>query len=72
MFPSHDAVVTAVPEYDRYPLLDELETSTDAFAADHPGIEIWSAGASRAPETLHGPDHSVMRLAGADEATGVS
>lgn len=48
MFPSHDAVVTAVPDYDRYPLLDELETSTDAFAAGHPGVEVWPAGASRA------------------------
>jgi len=48
VFPSHDAVVTAVPEYDRYPLLDELETSTDAFAAGHPGVEVWPAGASRA------------------------
>jgi len=48
MFPSHDAVVTAVPEYERYPLLDELETSTDAFAATHRGVEVWPAGASRA------------------------
>jgi hypothetical protein len=37
-----------VPEYDRYPLLDELETSTDAFAAAHPAVEVWQAGASRA------------------------
>ena len=42
MFPSHDAVVTAVPECGRYPLLDELETSTDAFAAAHPGVEVLS------------------------------
>jgi hypothetical protein len=69
MFPSHDAVVTAVPEYERYPLLDELETSTHAFAAAHPGVEVWPAGAS---ETVRGPDRSVMRLAGTDEATGVS
>jgi len=48
MFPSHDAVVTAVPQYDRYPLLDELETSTDAFAVAHPGVEVWQAGVSRA------------------------
>ena len=48
MFPRHDAVVTAVPDYDRYPLLDELETSTEAFAAGHPGVEVWPAGASRA------------------------
>ncbi len=47
VFPSHDAVVTAVPKYDRYPLLDELETSTDAFTAAHPGVEVWPAGASR-------------------------
>jgi len=69
MFPSHDAVVTAVPEYERYPLLDELETSTDAFAATHWGVEVWPAGA---PEAFHGPDRSVMRLAGADETPGVS
>lgn len=69
MFPSHDAVVTAVPEYERNPLLDELETSMDAFAAAHPGVDVWPAGA---PETLHGPDRSVMRLAGADETPGVS
>lgn len=37
-----------MPEYDRYPLLDELETSTDAFAAAHPAVEVWQAGASRA------------------------
>jgi len=43
MFPSHDAVVTAVPEYERYPLLDELETSTDAFAATHWGVEVSSS-----------------------------
>ena len=47
MFPSHHAVVAAVPEHDRYPLLDELETSTDVFAAAHPGVEVWQAGATR-------------------------
>jgi len=47
VFPSHDAVVAAVPEHDRYPLLDELETSTDVFAAAHPGVEVWQAGATR-------------------------
>ena len=43
MFPSHDAVVTAVPECGRYHLLDELETSTDAFAATHWGVEVSSS-----------------------------
>ena len=52
MFPSHDAVVAAVPDYDRYPHLDELETWTDACAAAHPGVEVWQAGASRAGTRL--------------------
>ncbi len=52
MFPSHDAVVSAVPEYDRYPFLDELEGSTDRFAAAHPGVELWQAGASRAGHAI--------------------
>ena len=70
MFLSHDAVVTAVPECERHPLLDEFETSTDAFAAAHSGVEVWPAGAP--DETLHGPERSVIRLAGADEAPEVS
>jgi len=40
VFPSHHAVVAAVPEHDRYPLQDEVETSTDVFAAAHPGVAV--------------------------------
>jgi hypothetical protein len=36
-----------VPAYERYLLLDELEASTDRFAAAHPTVEVWRAGASR-------------------------
>lgn len=66
MFPSHDAVVTAVPEYERNPLLDELETSTDAFAAAHPGVEVWPAGASRAFSLAD--DYDYYEKYGADPA----
>jgi|GEM_PF-2352814 len=66
MFPSHDAVVTAVPECGRYPLLDELETSTDAFAAAHPGVEVWPAGASRAFSLAD--DYDYYEKYGADPA----
>jgi hypothetical protein len=48
VFPCFDDVLAAVPEYDRYPGLAALETSTDRLAAAHPEIEVWTPGASRA------------------------
>ena len=47
MFPSHDAVVAAVPDYDRYAHLDELETWTDACAADAALYKAKRAGKDR-------------------------
>ena len=48
MFPCFHEVVSAVPDHDRYPTLDELETSSDRFAAVHSDVDVWQAGASRA------------------------
>ena len=47
MFPCFDEVVSAVPDHDRYPTLEELEKSSDQFAAAHPDIDVWQAGVSR-------------------------
>jgi len=66
VLPSHDAVVAAVPDYDRYPHLDELETWTDACAAAHPGVEVWPAGASRAFSLAD--DYDYYEKYGADPA----
>lgn len=48
MFPWFADIVAGVPTYDRYPLLAELEESTDLLAAAHPEVEVWSPGSSRA------------------------
>lgn len=48
MFPCFHEVVSAVPGYDRYPTLDELETSSSRFAGAHADVGVWQAGASRA------------------------
>ncbi len=52
MFPWFGDIVAGVPAYDRYPLLAELEESTDRLAAAHPEVEVWSPGVSRAGRPL--------------------
>ena len=48
MFPWIGDIVGGVPACDRYPLLSELDESTDRLAAAHPEVEVWSPGTSRA------------------------
>ena len=52
MFPLFGDIVAGVPAYDRYPLLSELEASTDRLAAAHPEVEVWAPGASRAGRAI--------------------
>lgn len=48
MFPWFHEIVTGVPAHERYLRLDELDSSIDRLAAEHPETEVWSPGASRA------------------------
>ena len=52
MFPCFDEIVAGVPAPERYLHLAELEESTDALAAAHPEIEVWSPGSSRGGRSL--------------------
>ena len=52
MFPCFDDIVGAVPALERYLSLGELEQSTDRLAAEHPEIEVWTPGVSRAGRPL--------------------
>jgi len=52
VFPWFGDIVAGVPACDRYPLLAELEESTDRLAAAHPEVEVWSPGASRAGHAI--------------------
>jgi hypothetical protein len=52
VFPWFGDIVAGVPASHRYPLLSELEDSTDRLAAAHPEVEIWSPGASRAGQAI--------------------
>ena len=47
MFPRYDDIVAGVPAFERYLPVDELEASTDRFAAAHPEVEVVAVGASR-------------------------
>lgn len=52
VFPCFDEIVRGVPVLERYLTLGELERSTDRLAAEHPEIEVWTPGASRAGRPL--------------------
>ena len=52
MFPCFDDIVGGVPALERYLSLGELEQSTDRLAAEHPEIEVWTPGVSRAGRPL--------------------
>ncbi len=52
MFPRYDDVIAAVPAYERFLSVDEVEASTDRLLAAHPRVEAWSAGMSRAGHDL--------------------
>lgn len=66
VFPQYHDVVAAVPEYDRYLTVSELEGSTDESVATHPATRVRQAGASRAGlpirciEVPGGPLHAVL------------
>jgi len=47
MFPRYDDIVAGVPAFERYLPVDELEASTDRFAAAHPEVEVVAVGAWR-------------------------
>lgn len=65
MFPLHDRILGAVPEYDRYPTLDDLEEAESRFAA-LPGVASRRIGVSRAGRPIRclevgdGPLHAVL------------
>lgn len=48
MYPHFDDLVSAVPEYDRYLTLEELDAGVGRLAAAHAGVELWQPGVSRA------------------------
>lgn len=69
MVPRYEDVVAGVPDHERYLSVEQLETSTDRFVATHPGVEVWTAGASRAGHAIRcievGDDPLRVVLAGA-------
>jgi hypothetical protein len=52
VFPWFGDIVAGVPACDHYPLLAELEESTDRLAAAHPEVEVWAPGGSRAGQAI--------------------
>ena len=66
MFPCFADIAAAVPAYDRFPGISELEAATDALAATHPSVDVWTCGASRAGHPLRcleipgGPLHACL------------
>jgi hypothetical protein len=52
LFPRFDEIVSNVPEYDGFLLLAELEAFSDRFVEEHPGVEMWQAGSSRAGQPI--------------------
>ncbi|HQG03031.1 MAG TPA: hypothetical protein PK838_01710 [Thermoleophilia bacterium] len=47
MYPRHDEIIAAVPAYERFLTLDEVEASTDRLLAAHPEVSVWTPGTSR-------------------------
>ncbi len=45
-FPAYDELLQRVPEYDRFPRVDELEAATSKLVAASPAVRVWQCGVS--------------------------